>query len=209
MIDKFRNPHEPDDLGIAIAILLVALVLEGLSLRTGMAESRRLKPAGMSWWGFIHRTKQPELPVVLLEDSGACVGLLFAIGGVVMSAVTGDARWDALGSIAIGLLLIAIAVVLMLEMKSLLIGEGAAPDVSAAIGATIESTHGVTKLIHVRTEHLAPDEILVTTKVELERTLSYAEVVATIDRIEDAVRAAVPQVAIMYVEPDIFRADRA
>jgi divalent metal cation (Fe/Co/Zn/Cd) transporter len=208
-IQKLRHPHEPADLGIAVAILLFALVLEGLSLRTAVREARHHKHASTSWWGFIHRTKQPELPVVLLEDGGACVGLLFALGGVVLSVVTGEPRWDALGSIAIGTLLIAIAIVLMFEMKSLLIGEGASRDVLARITQEIEGAPDVEHLIHLRTEHLGPDEILVTTKVEFASSLTYAELVAALDRTEDAVRRAVPQVTIMYVEPDIDRPGRA
>ena len=180
-IEKLRHPHEVESLGVAVVILLIAIVLESFSLRTAIHESRKVKPATSSWRSFIHRTKQPELPVVLLEDIGALIGLVFALFGVVMSVVTDNPRFDALGSVAIGLLLVAIAVVLAWEMKGLLIGESATPEMEQQIAQSIASSEGVVRLIHMRTEHLGPDELLVGAKIEFAPELSAPELAAAID----------------------------
>jgi cation diffusion facilitator family transporter len=201
-VEKLRHPHAPESVTVAVAILLVALVVESLSLRTAVRESRHLRGEG-SWWDFIRRSKEPELPVVLLEDSGALVGLVFALLGVGLAHLTGEARLDALGSIAIGVLLGCIAVTLMAEMKSLLIGEAASPPVLARIRRIMEADEDVRRLIHMRTEHLGPDELLVGAKVELVPTLDVIGVARTINRVEEAVRAAVPQARVIYLEPDI------
>ena len=206
-ISKFRDPHEVESLGIAIVILVVAIVLESFSLRTAVKESNHVRQPGTSWWRFIRGTKQPELPVVLLEDVGALIGLFFALGGVITAHVTDDARWDAVGSISIGLLLIVIAIVLVIEMKSLLIGESASADMREAIIAAIESAAHVDQLIHIRTEHIGPDEILVGAKIEYSSSLSADQLVAAINATEDAIRAAVPAATVIYLEPDLQRTD--
>ncbi len=206
-IQKFRDPHEVESLGVAIGILLVAIALESFSLRTAVKESNHVKKPGTGWWRFIRVTKQPELPVVLLEDVGALTGLVLALGGVLMANATGDARWDAVGSISIGLLLIVIAIVLVVEMKSLLIGESASADARAAIIGAIESSPDVRRLIHIRTEHIGPDEILVGAKVEYSPTLRTDQLVAAINTTEDAIRAAEPAATVIYLEPDLHRAD--
>ena len=139
-IDKLRHPHETENLGVAIVILGLAIVLESFSLRTAVREARPLKPRRASWVEFIHRTKQPELPVVLLEDCGALVGLVFAFVGVMLAAATGNPRWDAMGSIAIGALLVCIAIVLAWEMKGLLIGESATPEMERRIAEAMRSS---------------------------------------------------------------------
>ena len=206
-ISKFRDPHEVESLGIAIVILVVAIVLESFSLRTAVKESNHVRQPGTSWWRFIRGTKQPELPVVLLEDVGALIGLFFALGGVITAHVTDDARWDAVGSISIGLLLIVIAIVLVIEMKSLLIGESASADMREAIIAAIRSAAHVDELIHIRTEHIGPDEILVGAKIEYSSSLSADQLVAAINATEDAIRAAVPAATVIYLEPDLQRTD--
>jgi cation diffusion facilitator family transporter len=206
-IDKLRHPHEVENLGVAVGILVLAIVLEGFSLRTAVRESRRIKAPSVSWWRFLRTTKQPELPVVLLEDVGAGIGLLMALGGVLLAAVTDEPRWDAAGSIAIGVLLIVIAVFLIIEMKSLLIGEAADRAVRDDIVAAIESSPHVDQLIHMRTQHLGPDEVLVTAKVEYSSSLGFDEVVDAINVTEDSIRAAVPMATMIYLEPDLRRAD--
>jgi cation diffusion facilitator family transporter len=206
-IQKFRDPHEVENLGVAIGILAVAIVLESFSLRTAVRESNHVRRPGTSWWRFIRGTKQPELPVVLLEDVGALTGLVVAIGGVLMAHFTEDARWDAVGSIAIGVLLIVIAIVLVVEMKSLLIGESASAEARAAIVAAIESSAHVDALIHIRTEHIGPDEILVGAKIEFSSSLSADELVEAINATEDGIRAAVPAATVIYLEPDLRRDD--
>ncbi len=206
-ISKLRDPHEIESMGVAVTILLVAIALESYSLRTAVRESNHVKDPETGWWSFIRHTKQPELPVVLLEDIGALIGLMFALAGVVLSQVTGNPRWDAMGSVMIGLLLIVIAIVLIVEMKSLLIGESASATTQDAIVAAITSTANVDQLIHMRTEHIGPDEILVGAKIEYSSTLSADELVAAINATEDAIRATTPSATVIYLEPDRVRAD--
>jgi cation diffusion facilitator family transporter len=206
-IQKFRDPHEVESLGVAVVILVLAIGLESFSLRTAVKEANHVRQPGTSWWRFIRGTKQPELPVVLLEDIGALTGLFFALGGVLTAHFTEDARWDAVGSISIGVLLIVIAIVLVVEMKSLLIGESASAEMRGEIIAAIESSANVDRLIHIRTEHIGPDEILVGAKIEYSSSLDFDEVVAAIDATEDAIRAAVPAATVIYLEPDLHRDD--
>jgi cation diffusion facilitator family transporter len=203
-VDKLRHPHEVDSFGLALGILLVAVALETYSLATAVREARPLR-RGASWWRFIRHSRNPELPVVLLEDTGAEIGLLLALGGVITAHVTGDARWDAAGSLGIGVLLVLIACTLVVEMKSLLIGESATSTDVDTLRAAVESTPNVRKLIHMRTQHLGPDELLVCAKLEMESSLSFADVAATINAAEDRLRAAVPIARIIYLEPDCAR----
>jgi cation diffusion facilitator family transporter len=204
-VEKIRHPHEIESVGVAITILLVAVVLEVLSFRTAVVEAAAVKDPHQSWWGFIRRTKQPELPVVLLEDLGALVGLVIALSAITVSSITGDPIWDGIGTLAIGLLLVAIAVVLAIEMKGLLIGESATLTDQQKIAAAIEIEPSVQRLIHMRTEHIGPDELLVGAKIELVGGLSMPEIVEVVNRVETSVRRAVPMARVMYLEPDIFR----
>lgn len=205
-IDKLRHPHELDSPVVAIAILLVAVGLESWSFRTAIHESRGLRRPRQSWPAFIHQTKNPELPIVLLEDFAALIGLLLALIGVGLSLATDNARWDGVGTLAIGLLLATVAVVLGREMKGLLLGEAAAPEVERQIREALESTPRVLGIIHLRTLHLGPDELLVGVKLDVDPTVSVPELAAVIDDAEARTRAVVPQARVMYVEPDIRRA---
>jgi len=202
--EKLRHPHELESAGWAVAILVVAVVFEGLSLRTAVHESREAK-GGHSWWAFIRRSKSPELPVVLLEDSGALLGLVFALIGVGLAEITGNPRFDAAGSVAIGVLLGAIAIVLVVEMKSLLIGESASPAVVDCICGAITSDPRIEQVVHMRTEHIGPDELLVAVKILVDGDRSLGEVAGLIDEAEARVRAAVPVAKVIYVEPDVAR----
>ena len=204
-IDKLRHPHEVGSIGIAIGILVFGLALEGNSLRIAVKEAKLTKSPDVSWWHFIRHSKQPELPVVLLEDTGAELGLLFALFGVIMAQVTGEPRWDAVGSVAIGVLLIVIAILLIIEMKGLLIGESATPADRAAIAAALDGSRHVDRLIHLRTEHIGPDEILVAAKVEYDSSLTFDEVSQAINATEANIRAAVPAARMIYIEPDLHR----
>jgi cation diffusion facilitator family transporter len=204
-IEKMLHPHETENLIVAVVILLIAFVLESLSLRTAVRETRHVKPEGMSWWTFIRTTRSPELPVVLLEDSAAEIGLCFAMGGVLLSNATHNPRWDAAASILIGLLLVAVAAILAVEMKGLLIGESATPEMQRSIRAAIESTPQVNQVIHLRTEHLGPDELLVGAKVEYDRSLTIDGLARAIDDTEVRMREAVPVARVIYIEPDIAR----
>jgi cation diffusion facilitator family transporter len=204
-IQKLLNPHELEDPLVAFVVLGIAFVMEGFSLRTAMRESRPHRGNG-SWWAFIRRTKTPELPVVLLEDSGALLGLVFAASGLGLATATGESRYDAVGSMAIGLLLGAIAVILAIESKSLLIGESATPDADRRIRAAIEAASEVQRIIHLRTLQLGPDEILLAAKLDLVAS-DVAELAAAIDRVEVQIRDAVPTVGLIYIEPDLYRTE--
>jgi cation diffusion facilitator family transporter len=201
-IQKLLDPHELEDPAVAFAVLGVAVVLELFSLRTAVRETEKLK-GSISWWGFIRNAKIPELPVVLLEDVGALAGLVFAIIGVALTTITGDSVWDAMGSIAIGALLGVIAVILAIEMKSLLIGEAATPHMEAEIRAAVAEGGDVQRLIHLRTEHLGPEDLLVAMKVDLGHQTSH-EIARSIDALEGRVRARVPAARLIYVEPDLY-----
>lgn len=206
-IEKLVHPHRLEDPGWAIGILLVAMLLEGWSLRTAVHQAEPLR-RGRTWWRFIRDAKIPELPVVLLEDAGALVGLTVALAGVVLAETTGQVRFDALGSLAIGLLLGAIAVVLAVEMRSLLLGEAARAEDIRALREAVLSHPRVQRLISMRTEHLGPEELLVAAKVEMDDALDFRQVAATIDEIEQILRRAVPIAKIIYLEPDIFHPER-
>ena len=199
---KLRHPHELEAPSVALAILVVALVLEGLSLRTAVRAANPLR-CDQSWWSFIRTTKKPELAVVLLEDTAAEFGLSFAFVGVGLAALTGDPLFDALGTLAIGALLAVVAVVLGIEMYSLLVGEAASPEEQAAIRRTLASIPGIDRLVRLRTMHLGPDELLVVGSIETDRELSASEVARAIDDAQARLREAVPTARIIYLEPDL------
>jgi cation diffusion facilitator family transporter len=204
-IQKLFHPHEVDSPIVAFVILVLAVGLESYSLRTAVHEANEVKPPEMGWWRFIRATKSPELPVVLLEDTGALLGLVFALFGLGMAEITGSPKWDAVGSVAIGLLLVAIAFILAVEMKGLLIGESATVTNQQAIETALTSPPTVLGLIHLRTMHLGPEQLLVAAKLEFRHELSVTELAQAIDDAEVALRAAVPIAQTVYIEPDIRR----
>jgi cation diffusion facilitator family transporter len=206
-VHKVQHPEELESPGIAIGILLVAIVLEGFSLRTAVVESNRVR-GNASWVQFIRRAKAPELPVVLLEDTAALLGLVFALTGVSMAAATGNGVWDGVGTLAIGVLLAVVAVILIIETKSLLVGESATPDAIDRIRAALVG-EGVDRVIHLRTMHLGPDELLVAAKIAMPRTTSLERVATAIDAAERRVRAAEPVARVIYLEPDLDRGPAA
>jgi cation diffusion facilitator family transporter len=204
-IEKLRVPAELESATIGIAILLGAMVLETWSFRTAIRESRKVK-GEISWWRFIRTAKNPELPVVLLEDLAALIGLSIALAAVVAADVTGNAKYDAVGSLGIGALLGVFAVVLAIEMRSLLIGESASPQMQQRIKGAIAANPNVRGIIHIRTEHLGPDELLVAAKLVFSPDLSVAQLADAIDAVEVDVRHEVPEARYMFLEPDVFRA---
>lgn len=207
-IEKLRQPHKLESVGWAVAILLVAMACEGFSLRTAVKESREHK-GQLSWWRFIRRSTTPELPVVLLEDFGALIGLVLALVGIALAEITGNPRFDATGSVAIGILLGAIAVTLVVEMKSLLIGEAASPATVAKICDAMQSCDKVLRIIHLRTEHLGPEELLVGAKIAFDTSLDVPGLAQAIDDVEERVRAVVPDARVIYIEPDVARTTEA
>jgi cation diffusion facilitator family transporter len=204
-IEKLRHPHEIESATVAFVILTIAIIVEAFSFRTAIIESRHVK-GDVSWWQFIRHSKSPELPVVLLEDLGAQVGLIFTMIGLGVAEITGNPRWDAAGSIAIGTLLVVIAVILVIEMKGLLIGEAASPATLASIQQTMESSAQVRKVIHVKTQHIGPDELLVGAKLAFDADLTLPALAEAINEVEHRLRQAVPTCRVIYIEPDIERA---
>lgn len=206
-IHKLQHPEPLTSPVVAIVILVVAIILELFSFRTAIVESRKVK-GDATWWGFIRQSRSPELPVVLLEDAGALFGLVFALFGVGLAVITGDAVWDGVGTMMIGVLLGVIAITLIIEMKSLLIGEGATPRELDAISAAVGSGK-VQRLIHIRTQYIGPEELLVAAKIALAPGLPLAEVAAEIDAVEQRIRDTVPSVRLIYLEPDLDRTPAA
>ncbi|SHG46699.1 cation diffusion facilitator family transporter [Streptoalloteichus hindustanus] len=202
-IHKIEHPEPLHNPVVAVVILVVAIALEAWSFRTAIVESRELK-GGASWVQFIRQAKTPELPVVLLEDAGALFGLVLALGGVGLTLATGDPVWDGIGTLCIGVLLGLIAITLIVETKSLLIGEGVTPDVLSVISDALEAGR-VDRVIHIRTQYLGPEELLVAAKVAMVPGLSVEDVAQAIDDAETRVRARVPEARLIYLEPDLYR----
>ncbi|MDH4117129.1 MAG: cation diffusion facilitator family transporter [Acidimicrobiia bacterium] len=205
-IEKVRHPHEVSSLSWAIGVLLVAIVAEGLSFRTAIREARPLL-AGRSWWQYIRTSRAPELPVVLLEDAGALFGLILALMGVSMAAITGDPIWDGIGTLCIGVLLLVIASVLTFEMRSLLIGEAATPSDIAKMMAAATSAPHVARIIDMKTQHIGPEDLLVAGKIEFDRGMSTSQIADAIDGVEAAIRRVLPHAHRIYLEPDLYDAN--
>ena len=201
-VDKIRHPHEIDFPVVAFAVLGVGIVLESFSMRTAVIESNRVR-GNASWFSFVRHSRNPELPVVLLEDLGALMGLILALGALGIAVVFDAPVWDGIGTLSIGVLLGLIAIMLAVEMRSLLLGESATAADDDAIRRAITSTEGVRSLIHLRTQHMGPEELLVGAKVSFDPSYTTADLVDAINRVEEHARAAVPIARIMYVEPDI------
>ncbi len=202
-INKILHPHELSSIEWAIGVLVVGIVLEAFSFRTAIVEARKVK-GDRSWWEYIRTSRSPELPVVLLEDAGAQIGLVLALIGVGAYAFTGNELWDALGTLSIGVLLLIIATFLTIEMKSLLIGEAATDVDVALLRNALENSPRVTRIIDLRTQHIGPEELLVAGKVEFDKTLSAPALADAIDTAETALRTAVPYATRIYLEPDLW-----
>jgi cation diffusion facilitator family transporter len=206
-VEKIRHPHHLDTPAVAIAVLVVAIVLESLSLRTAVKETRHVM-GRESYWSFIKRSRVPELPVVLLEDFAALVGLVFALLGVTLALTLDQPRFDGIGTLLIGLLLVVVAVILGVQMKGMLVGEAALPEDVGSIRAALTAAQGVTNVIHLRTLHLGPEEILVAAKFETDHRADLTAIAAIIDGAEADIRAAVPHVTLIFLEPDLKRVSR-
>ena len=203
-IQKLLHPHEIESAWVAIGILLFGILLEGWSFRTAVKESQPLK-GDRSWWQFVRTSRIPELSVVLMEDLGALIGLVLALAAVSMSVATGNPRWDGVGTVLIGALLGVIAVILAIEMKGLLIGEGAGPKEYSKIKGAIQKTPRVDHIIHLRTQYLGPDQLLVAAKLAFDQTLDVASLADVVNDVERRIREEVPHATPIYVEPDLMR----
>lgn len=188
---------------IPLAVLAVAIVLESFSLRTAVIEANKAR-GEESLWQFIRRAKQPELPVILLEDIAALVGLVLAFAGVGLSLLTGNVIWDGIGTMSIGVLLVGVAVILGIETQSLLVGEGANRKDVQAIRAAFDRHDKVEAIIHMKTLYLGPDELMVAAKIAVPKATKATEIAKTINEVEASVRAAVPAARVIYIEPDIY-----
>ena len=202
--EKIRHPHELESAIIAIGVLLVAIVLESFSLRTAVKETAHIK-GDQSYWSFIKTSRIPELPVVLLEDVAALTGLVFALAGVGLALGLDEPRFDGVGTLAIGVLLVVVAVILGVQMKGMLVGESASPHEVESIRTALAGSAGVNRIIHLRTLHLGPEELLVAAKIETERAAELPRVAAIIDGAEERIREAVPSARIIFLEPDLHR----
>jgi cation diffusion facilitator family transporter len=202
-IEKISHPEEISNPIVPLAVLVIAIALESFSLRTAIKESNHTR-GKQSWVQFVRRAKAPELPVVLLEDTAALTGLAFALVGVGLSVITGDGVWDGIGTLFIGALLVCVAVILGIETKSLLVGEGATDADHEKIVQAIESTPKVDRLIHIKTLYLGPDELLVGAKIALAPDSELRDVAETIDEVEGRIREVVPIARVIYLEPDVY-----
>jgi cation diffusion facilitator family transporter len=205
--EKIKHPHELEDWWWPIGVLVFAIVAEGFSFRTAVAESNALR-GSLSWKQFVRRAKAPELPVVLLEDFGALIGLVLALFGVGLTLLTGNSVWDGVGTLCIGTLLVLIALILATETKSLLLGEAADAEQVRTIREAVVDGETVTRLIHMRTLHLGPEELLVAAKIAVEHDDTAGQVARAIDAAEARIREAVPIARVIYLEPDIYRPSR-
>ncbi|MFK4066253.1 cation diffusion facilitator family transporter [Streptomyces sp. NPDC029674] len=206
--EKIKDPHEIEHWYWPVGVLVFAIIAESFSFRTAIKESNATR-GSLTWTQFVRRAKAPELPVVLLEDLGALVGLILALGGVGLALATGDGVWDGIGTLCIGVLLIAIAIILAAETKSLLLGEAAGIEEVNKIEQALVDGDTVTKVIHMRTLHLGPEELLVAAKVAVQHDNTAAEVAAAINAAEERIRAAVPIARVIYLEPDIYNESAA
>ncbi|MEO3926022.1 cation diffusion facilitator family transporter [Micromonosporaceae bacterium B7E4] len=213
LYEAYHKWHEQHDEGphgieswqwLPVVVLVVAIILESFSFRTAIVESNAIRGKA-SWKEFVRRAKAPELPVVLLEDLGALLGLVFALIGVSMTLITDNGYWDAAGTAAIGILLVAIAVILAFETKSLLVGEGASAEDVQRIEQAITSGSEVERIIHMKTLHLGPEELLVAAKVAVRPYATAAELAEGINSVEARIRNSVPIARVIYLEPDIYR----
>lgn len=201
---KWTHPEPVNNHWIAIGVLTIAIILESFSLRTAVHETNKVR-GKRSFAKFVRDARQPELPVILLEDFGALVGLVFAMLGVSFAVITGDGRWDGMGAMAIGTLLIIVAIILTREMSAMLVGEGALPEEYDAVKAALESAPLVERVIHLRTLHVGPDTLLVGAKIAIRRCDTAQEIAEGIDEAERLLRLAVPSAQYVFLEPDLDR----
>jgi len=204
-VHKILDPHAIENAIVAYCILGFGIVVEGYALRTAVVESRKNKRGDESWWQFVRNTRVPELAVVLLEDLGAMAGLVIAMVSVFIADTFDAPVWDGIGTLSIGILLLIIAIVLIIEMRSMLLGEGADEHKMKAIRGAIEDSPGVNGIIHLRTQYFGPEELLVAAKVEFDESLDTVGVATAIDQIQASVRDVAPHASPMYIEPDLQR----
>ncbi len=210
---KWHEVHaNPGDLGqldgrwwwVPLVVLGAAILMEGFSFRTAIVEGNKVR-GKTSWVQFVRRAKAPELPVILLEDFAALTGLTFALFGVGLTLITRNPIFDVLGTGLIGVLLVIVAILLAIETKSLLLGESATPEVRRRIHDALAGTEGIEGVIHMKTMHLGPEELLVAAKIAVPGSTTAADVARAIDAAEVAIRQAEAVATVIYLEPDLRR----
>lgn len=203
-VHKISQPEELHDPAWAIGVLVVAMGLEAFSFRTALRESNASR-GNRGLLQYVRDTRQPELPVVLLEDLGALTGLVLALGCVVAAIATGNGVWDGVGSLCIGVLLLIIAIFLAIEMSSMLVGESAVPEEQERIEQALENVPEINRVIHLRTLHVGPDDLLVAAKIAINHDETGADIARAIDSAEELIRHAAPNATYIYLEPDLDR----
>ena len=201
-VQKLSEPHELENAWLPLTVLGVAIVLESFSLRTALHEAKKAR-GKTSLVKYIRHAKSPELPVVILEDIAALLGLVFAFAGVSLTVLTHNPIFDAYGTLAIGALLILVAIILGAETSSLLVGEGASADDTALIRDALEVVVGKGGVIHMKTLYLGPEELMLGAKISITKNATGEDVAETINAAEESVRNAVPATRVIYLEPDI------
>jgi divalent metal cation (Fe/Co/Zn/Cd) transporter len=204
---KLQEPHELTNVWLPLTILGISIVLESFSLRSALKAAKEER-GDATLIQFIRHAKSPELPVVMLEDIAALVGLALAFAGVGLTALTHNPIWDAIGTLSIGTLLIAVAVILGIETSSLLVGEGATAKDNTTIAEALRSTDGVEDIIHMKTLYLGPEELMVAAKIAVKPDATAKHIANVIDQAEVEIRKAMPTARVIYIEPDILRSSK-
>ena len=202
-IEKIRHPHALENASWAIGILIFGIFIESFSFRTAIVEAKTIK-GETSWSKFVIRSKQPEIPVVLLEDAGALFGMVIALAAISLVKITGEPLWDGIGTLSIGVLLGLIATVLAREMHSLIIGEAASDDDYEKIEKLIQNSNEIVHVVEIRTQHLGPEEILIGARVAFDESLQAKEIADAINNLEATIRNEVKTAGPIFIEPEIF-----
>ena len=201
-IEKIRHPHALNNASWAIGILIFGIFIESFSFRTAIVEAKTIK-GETSWSKFVVRSKQPEIPVVLLEDAGALSAMVIALGAITLVKTTGEPIWDGIGTLSIGILLGVIAIILAREMHSLIIGEAASETDRLKIVSVIENNKQVVELVEMRTQHLGPEEILIGVRISFRETLQTKEIAQLINQLENDIRIELDNAGPIFIEPEL------
>jgi cation diffusion facilitator family transporter len=185
---------------VAVAVLVFGLAAEAVSLRACLREVAKVQN-GRSLWRWFRESRQSELVVILGEDLAALFGLALALAAVLLAILTGDARWDAYGSMAIGAVLIVVAIGIAIEIKGLLIGQSAEPETEARLKRLLEEQPGVARIDRIITMQVGTS-LMVAVKARMTAPAT-ADAVADINRAEAAARAAFPEIQWLFFEPDV------
>ncbi|HET6583511.1 MAG TPA: cation diffusion facilitator family transporter [Nannocystaceae bacterium] len=195
--------HDPVEMvWVGLAILGFSLALEGAATISNMREFNRRR-GDVPFLRYLRDTKDSGLVVVFGENAAASLGLVAAIGALVLAWITGDSRWDAAGSIAIGVILVGVAIFLAIEVKSLLVGEGADPAIAAAVRAVALEQADIVEVLHLITLQQGPGEVVLAAKVRVKPELTAAGVCESINAFEVAVKQRCPDVRWSFIEPDL------